>query len=237
VPFALEQSLVVEYKVDYVQEGSKLFQVENGQLVVLRQVGPRTTYTIKSGNRRSSKVWLKHTRLAGSHLLSPPKDTEDNLGTGSALIPTQVGGKQVTTLVLNERRGQQQGIDWMSDVAEEGVKEYLSAPDANQDMVQVLKFAFILRSDLRKLQNEAEKLRGEQSELQRATEETRDNLRAIEKNKAADDLRKTLTNRLSKSSTRLDVVMKRLIELELQTKELDLRFREAIKELRIPPRA
>jgi hypothetical protein len=72
--------------------------------------------------------------------------------------------------------------------------------------------------------------------LSRATEETRDNLKAIEKNKAAEDLRKSLTTRLSRSSARLDVVMKRLIELDLQTKEQELRFREAVKEIRIPAR-
>jgi hypothetical protein len=84
--------------------------------------------------------------------------------------------------------------------------------------------------------DEAAKLRAEQQELERATEETRDNLKAIEKNKAAEDLRKTLTGRLSKASARLDLVIKRLIELDLQTKELELRFREAVKEIRIAPR-
>jgi len=237
VPFALEQSLAVERKVDYVQEGSKLYQVENGHLVVLRQVGPRTTYKIKSGNARSSKVWLKHARQAGSDLLSPPPGTEDNTGAGSALVPTRVGSKQTVTVVLDERRGQQQGMDWMSDVAEEAVTEYLAAKDADPATTKLFKAAFALRGDLKRLRTEGEKLRQEQGELERATEETRDNLRAIEKNKAAEDLRKTLTHRLGKASSRLDVVMKRLIELDLRTKEIDLRFREAIKAIRISPRA
>ena len=80
-------------------------------------------------------------------------------------------------------------------------------------------------------------MHAEQQDLERSTEETRDNLKAIEKNKAADDLRKTLTSRLSKTSARLDVVMKRLIEVDLQVKELELRFHEAIKEVHIAARA
>jgi predicted nuclease with TOPRIM domain len=138
--------------------------------------------------------------------------------------------------VLNERSGQQQAMDWMSDVAAEAVKEYLAAADANPETAKLLEAAFVLRSDLKKLRDEADKLRAEQQQLEQGTEETRDNLKAIEKNKAAEDLRKTLTNRLAKSSARLDVVMKRLIELELQTKELELRFHEAIKDVRISPR-
>jgi ribosome-interacting GTPase 1 len=71
--------------------------------------------------------------------------------------------------------------------------------------------------------------------MERSSEETRDNLRAIEKNKAAEDLRGTLITRLAKSSARLDQVIKRGIQVDMQIKELELRFREAIKELRIPP--
>ena len=72
---------------------------------------------------------------------------------------------------------------------------------------------------------------------QTATEETRENLKAIEKNKSAEDLRRTLTARLSKASARLDEVTKRLIQVHMQVKELELRFREAVKLVRIPARA
>jgi hypothetical protein len=204
--------------------------------VISRQVGPRTKYTIKSGAGRASKLWLKHPRQPGSTFLVPPKDTEDNVGTGSALVPLRVEAKQTATLELNERTSEPQNVDWLSPLAEDAVKEYLGAADADPATAKALKSAFVLRDDWKKTTDEAGKLRAEQQELERATEETRDNLKAIEKNKAAEDLRRTLTNRLSKSSSRLDVVMKRLIELDLQNKELGLRFREAAKEIRIAPR-
>jgi hypothetical protein len=236
VPFALEQSLAVERSTEYIQEGSTLYQIEMSQLIVKRQVGPRTRYTIKSGNSRSSKLWLKHPRQAGSKLLNPPKDTEDNLGTASALVPFQLAPQATATLVLDERQGQQQSVDWLSPLAEEAVKGYLNAPDSDKTSVAALKTAFGLRNDWKKLTDEMGRLRGEQQELERSTEETRDNIKAIEKNKAADDLRKTLTTRLAKASARLDVVVKRLIEVDLQVKEVELRFREAIKDVHIAAR-
>jgi hypothetical protein len=236
VPFALEHSLAVESTTEYVQEGCRLYQVDGGRLVISRQVGPRTKYTAKSGGDRASKLWIKHRRQPGSKLLSPPKDTEDNVGTGSALVPVQVEAKRTLTLELNERSPQQQTTDWLSPLAEEAVKEYLAAGDASPDAAKALKAAFALRDEWKKAMDESASLRGEQQELERSTEETRDNLKAIEKNKAAEDLRKTLTARLSKSAARLDVVMKRLIELDLQSKEQELRFREAVKEIRIAPR-
>jgi hypothetical protein len=237
VPFAMEQSLAVERNVEYIEEGATLHQVEMSQLVIKRQVGPRTHYTVKSGNARPSKLWLKHPRQPGSKLLSPPEKTEDNVGTGSALVPVQVGPQSTVMVTLDERQGQQQAVDWLSPLAEEAVKGYLAAPDADHASAAALKSAFALRNDWKKLADEMSRLRGEQQELERSTEETRDNIKAIEKNKAADDLRKSLTARLGKASARLDVVAKRLIEADLQVKELELRFREAIKDVHIAARS
>ena len=235
VPFALEQSLAIEHQVEYIQEGSRLFMVDGGQLTIQRQVGPRTHYTIRNGGREARKLWLKHPRVAGSKLVNPPRNTEDNLGTGSALLPAELGPLATVEATLDERQGQQQMVDWLSDLAEEAVKGYLGDHDANPAAVVSLKAAWAVRTEWKKLAEEAGRLRIEQQELERSSEETRDNLRAIEKNKAAEDLRKTLTARLAKSSARLDQVIKRLIQADMQIKELELRFREAVKELKIPP--
>jgi len=235
VPFALEQSLAIERSTDYIAEGSKLFMVDGGQLVIQRQVGPRTKYKIRNGGKEARKLWLKHPRQAGSKLIDPPRNTEDNLGTASALVPANVGGLSTVEVVLNERQGQQQNVDWLSDLAEEAVKGYPGTQGANPAAVASLKAAWAVRSDWKKLADESARLRAEQQDLERSSEETRNNLRAIEKNKAAEDLRKTLTTRLAKSSARLDQVIKRLIQADMQIKELELRFREAVKELHIPP--
>ncbi|MBN2573199.1 MAG: DUF4139 domain-containing protein [Deltaproteobacteria bacterium] len=235
VPFALEQSLAIERRSEYIEEGSRLFMVDGGQLTIERQVGPRTTYKIKNGAKEARKLWLKHPRQGGSKLLAPPRDTEDNAGTGSALVPVAIGALAAVEAVLNERIGQQQQVDWLSDLAEQAVKGYLADAKANPVKVAALKAAWELRAEWKKLADESERLHAEQQNLERSSEETRDNLRAIEKNKAAEDLRKTLTHRLAKSSARLDQVIKRLIEVDMRIKELELRFREAVKELRIPP--
>lgn len=236
VPFALEQSLAIERHAEYIEEGSRLFMVEGGQLTIQRQVGPRTHYTVRNGSKDARKLWFKHARMANSKFINPPRNTEDNLGTGSALVPGEVGALATAEIVLDERRDQQQPVDWLSDLAEQAVTGFLKDGGADPARKAALKSAWDLRMELKKLLDEAAQLHAEQADLERSSEETRDNLRAIEKNKAAEDLRKTLTARLAKSSARLDQVMKRLIQVDMQSKETELRFHEAIKELRIPPR-
>ena len=233
VPFALEQSLAIERRVEYIQEGSHLFMVDGGQLTIERQVGPRTHYQIRNGGKQARKLWLKHPRQGGSKLVNPPRNTEDNLGTGSALVPAELGPLATVEAALDERQGMQQTVDWLSDLAEEAVKGYLRDPLADSAAVAALKAAWSTRTEWKKLAEESARLRSEQQELERSTEETRDNLRAIEKNKAAEDLRRTLTTRLAKASARLDQVIKRLIQADMQIKELELRFREAAKAIKI----
>ena len=237
VPFGLERGLAVERSSEYVQEGARLYQVEAGNLVIERQVGPRTHYKLKSGVDQPHTLWLKHPRQNGAKLIKPPKGTEDNVGAGSALVPVELAGHASKEMVIDERQGSRQAEEWLANLADDAVKEYLAGPDGKGEAATQLRTAWAIRNDWKRLADEAERLQVEQNDLQTATEETRENLRAIEKNKSADDLRKTLTVRLSKASTRLDEVSKRLIQVHMQVKELELRFREAVKLVRIPARA
>jgi fructose-specific component phosphotransferase system IIB-like protein len=236
VPFGLERGLAVEHRVEYIQEGARLYQIEAGTLTIERQVGPRTTYIIKSGLGKAEQVLVKHARQGGSKLVNPPKGTEDNVGSGSALVPADVPARGRRELVIDERQSVQQGENWLSPLAEEAVKEYLASQNGKGEAATALKAAWLIHTDWKQYTDEVAHLHIEQENLQRSNEETRENLRAIEKNKAADDLRATLTDRLAKGSARLDEVVKRIIQREMQIKELELRFREAIKTVKIPPR-
>jgi hypothetical protein len=73
----------------------------------------------------------------------------------------------------------------------------------------------------------------EENDLRRATEETRANLKALEKNTAAADLRAKLTARLAEDSTRLDRVQKRTVEVDLSLAEQRVRFTDALRGLKL----
>jgi hypothetical protein len=236
VPFGLERGLAVERSTEYIEEGGRLYQVEAGNLTIEQQVGPRTHYHAKSGVDPTHTLWLKHPRQNGSKLVSPPKGTEDNVGSGSALVPVEIAGHASKELWLDERQGRRQGAQWLDPLAEQAVKEYLASSDSKSEAGTQLRTAWAMRNEWQRLAQEAEQLRVEQGDLETATQETRENLLAIQRNKSAEDLRKRLTTRLSKASARLDDVTKRIIQVDMQAKELELRFREAVKQVQIPAR-
>ena len=77
-------------------------------------------------------------------------------------------------------------------------------------------------------------LETEQQELEKSSRETRLSLEAIEKNNQAADLRAKLTKRLAEVTTRLDQITKKLVELRLNLGEAQVRFKEGIRELKLP---
>ena len=240
VPFALERSLAVESERSNLELGARLFKIEASQLFVERDSVTRTLYKIKNGGDTNAKLLVRHPRLGAARLYKPPAGTEDNLGAGNALVPILVQAAGRAELTVDERQPTQENIDWLSDVADEAVRGYLADPRADKALAAALTSAWSQRDALKKANDERDSLTGSQSELEKSSRETRLSLEAIEKNKQAGDLRAKLTARLADVTSRLDGITKKLIELNMRTSELEVRFRDALRELQLtkplPPR-
>ena len=233
VPFALERSVAVTSERTSDQQGARLYRIEAGQLFIERDAVERTRYRIDNGADRGSKLLVKHPRQRGSRLFKPPVGTEDNLATLTALVPVTLPPRGKSELLVDERHANQQSIDWLHPLADDAVKAYLADTRAHPGASQKLRDAWVIRDALRRALDEHEKISNERNELERLSDETRRNLRAIEKNPQAGDLRQKLTKRLSDASVRMDAITKRAIELKLSIDEQQVRFRDAVRDLKI----
>jgi hypothetical protein len=237
VPFALERGLAVDSEHKYEQLGARILKIEGGELWIERDQVHKTTYKIRNGGADPAHVLVKHPRAPGTRLFQPPPGTEDNTGTGSALVPSDVKPYGSAELTVDERSPFQEQTDWLSELAAIAVKAYMADPRADQKVVAGLGQAWVVRDKLRGLHDERDKLVTEQRELEKSTQETRLSLKALEKNKKAGDLVAKLTERLRLAGDRLDAITKRLIEIDLAEKEQSVRFRDAIRDITLvnPP--
>jgi len=233
VPFALERSIGVQSEMRVEQRGARLARVEAGALYIERDSVYRTTYKIQNGADAESKVLIRHVRHPAMRLYRPPAGTEDNTGAGNALVPIVVRANGRAELVVDERAANQQHADWLSDLAEEAVTGFLKDDRADRTKQDSVKSAWIIRQQWKKLDDEQSVLNRERVELERTQQELRSNLEAIRKNDQAADLRRKLTKKLDESTTRFDKVQKRLVELSVATREQQIRFEDAIRELSI----
>ncbi len=233
VPFALERSIAITSERQSTEQGGRVFRIEAGQLTIERDSVTRTTYKVASGSDESSKLFVRHARLQGARLFKPPAGTEDNLATAQALVPIPLRARGRAELVVDERQPQQQSLDWLHPLADEAIKRYLADPRADKGVAQKLSEAWVLRATLKKGTDQQQAWQVEQQELEKSSRETRLSLEAIEKNNQAADLRAKLTRRLGEVTTRLDQITKRLVELRLNLGEAQVRFLEAIREVRL----
>jgi hypothetical protein len=238
VPFALERSLAVDSHKKHDAQGARLHRIESGDLFIERDSVQKTIYQVKSGDDKPAKLLVRHARLQGARLHEPPPGTEDNTGTGFALLPVQVPARGRAELTVDERSSMQQQADWMSQLADDAIKAYLADRRSDPKVVAQLSTAWRIREGLVRGLDEQRKLEHERGELENAARETRLSLKAIEKNAQAADLRLKLTRRLGEVSTRGEQITKRLIELKMNIEEQQIRFRDAIREIRllnVPP--
>jgi hypothetical protein len=233
VPFGLDRRVAVEVARESREEGARLYHIEAGSLTIVRDAVALTKYKLKNGAAEAAKLVIKHGRTAGSRMKNFPAGTEDNVGTGSALVPVELGARATTELVLDERQQTTRAIDWLSALADEAVKAYLADRRADAVVAAGLKAAWEVRQVLVKATAERQQLAVEEGERRKATEETRNNIKALEKNTAAADLRAKLTSRLGEDAARLDVLSKKLIEVGLRINENQVRFGEAIRAIKL----
>lgn len=238
VPFALERSLAVETQRTYNEEGARIARIESGVLVIERDSVNRTRYRAKNGSDKTAKLLVKHPRNPQARLHNPPKGTEDNVGTGSALVPIETAAHAVTDLTVDERQSLERAVDWLTPEADDAIRLYMADKRADGAVVSALRGAWDVRTTLVRLVEEKKKLTDEQNELSRATDETRRNLKVLEKNRTAGDLRAKLTERLAKNSLRLEEITKRLVEIELKVNEQRVRFSDMIRSIKLlnPPK-
>jgi Domain of unknown function (DUF4139) len=237
VPFALERSLAVDQESKRDEQGARLVKIDNGELTVERDMVNQTKYRLRNGGELPAKVLVRHPRQGGTRLFSPPKDTEDNVGTGTALVPAKVAPHTTGELVVDERATVRRQTDWFSAIADTAFKAFVADPGPHRDVAAKLTAAWTVRDDIVKKQEARSKLQQEQNGLSQSTEETRKNLRAIERNKVADALRVKLTQRLTETSNRLDDVTKQIVDLDSKLSELRVRFKEDVRDVKlwIPP--
>jgi hypothetical protein len=233
VPFALERAIAVDADIKRDELGARVAKIENSDLYVERDSVTATKYRMRNGGDKPAKILVKHTRIAGSRLFSPPPGTDDNVGTGTALVPARLLPTATAELVVDERVVVRSPYDWFSPIADNAVKAYIADPKSDHDAAQKLTAAWVVRGEIVKKSTERSKLQQQSDTLSQSTEETRRNLRAIERNKTAEALRQKLTARLADAATKLDDLNRKLVELDSKLAELGVQFKEAIRDIKV----
>jgi hypothetical protein len=243
VPFALERSLAVTIDRKEDELSARLGRIESGQIFIERDWVYRTKYTVKNGSDMDARTLVKHGRMPGTRLHEAPKGSEDNVGTGSALVPMNVPKHNTNVLDVEERRSFSRQVDPLSQLADDAVRAYVNDARADKLVVAELKKAWDARNKLRGALDERNKLQAEQANLERESDQLRRNLKSIEKIKddprdstsrqSTEKMRQDFTGRLGKASVRLGEITKRLTILDIEINEESVRLRDLLAGIKV----
>jgi chromosome segregation ATPase len=132
---------------------------------------------------------------------------------------------------VDERATISRREDWFSPVADNAVKAFLADAQSDRALVSKLASAWGTRKEIVDKQQTRAKLAEAAATLSAQQDETRKNLRAIEKNKSAEALRAKLTQRLGDMATKIDDLTRQVVELDSKLAELRVVFKEAVREI------
>jgi hypothetical protein len=228
VPFSLERAIAVESSTAWNTEGQRLVRLQRAVVSIERYNVLRTTWRVRNGMPREARVMVRQP-LNGARLHEPPAGTEES--NGNALVPLTVAAQGRHEQIVTTRAAFTQNLPFDHEQSVLAIEAYLRDGHPAANIAATLRTALDMRRQLADQRQARDAATQRRDDLQRNAEETRGNLRAIERNPGAADLRAQLTNRLARVSADIDLATRRIVELDTQMSERNVRLTEALREL------
>jgi hypothetical protein len=228
VPFSLERAIAVESSNAWNTEGQRLVRVQRAMVSIERYNVLRTTWRVRNGMANEARVMVRQP-LNGARLHEPPTGTEES--NGNALVPLTVPGHGRHEQLVTTRAAFTQNLPFDHEQSVLAIEAYLRDGHPAANIATTLRTALDMRRQLADQRQARDAATQRRDDLQRNAEETRGNLRAIERNPGAADLRAQLTARLARVSAEIDQATRRIVELDTQMSERNVRLTEALREL------
>lgn len=229
IPFALERGVSVEVEQRTDETTGRLVAIANGRLTVEQFSQRSTTYRIRNGLDRATRLFLRHGRMVNWEIVDPPAGTEHV--EGAALLPVELAASTDRAFTIVERTPTRRVVDLMSDLGAQVVLLYLEGPAVDAAAGPVLRQALQHRERLVEISRNRARLDTERQELRGAQADVQSNLAAIREISRASDLRDRLTRRLSELSSRIDRLTNQIVELDAERSEMQVRMSEALRDL------
>jgi hypothetical protein len=228
IPYALDGATSVIAATDEHERPIKIVSIARGVLTVENAAVRTTKYSIAAGQDPAKQMYLRHSRAYGYTTKDLPPGTQDR--GDSYLIPLPLQSAKTSVLMLEERQPRRQTIHILDAGATE-IGLYVEGSNLPPPIADKLKEAISLRKEMGKIEEGLEGLRVRISDLSQRADELRENLKALEKVRGADALRKKLVTSLTAVTTEADAVARKLGGESEALAEARNKLQESLREI------
>lgn len=207
IPYALDGATEVTATSDETERPIRIVSIDRGVLTVENAGVHVTKYSIAAGHDPARRIYVRHTRAPGYVAKDLPPGTLDR--GDSYLIPLPLQAGKTSVLSIEERQPRRQTLHVLDAGATE-IGLYVEGSHLPPAVAAKLTEAIALRKQMGTLEDGLEELRTKLADLAQHADELRENLRALDKVRGADALRKQLVASLTAATTESDAVAREL---------------------------
>ena len=230
VPYALEGGTTVTVTQDGGEHPLRIVSIHRGVVEVEDQDVRTTTYTIAAGRESAKRIFLRHPKLAGFAIRELPPGTIDQGEAYLVPLPLQPGKTSVLTLEAREPR--RRTLELLDAGATE-IGLYVTGSHLPAGMAEKLAAAIELRKQMGAIDEERAALRDRLGELSSRAEEIRQNIRALDKVRGADELRRKLVANLAQATSDGDALARQLGMQNDQLAAARAKLQDGLRELQL----
>ena len=207
IPYALDGGTTVTSGDASDEQPVRLVAMNRGVMTVENAAIRTTSYSVAPGQDPTRTIYIRHARTSGYTVKELPPNTIDQ---GDAyLIPLPIHAGRTSTLIVEERQPRRASIAIL-DAGRTELGVYLEGGKLPAELGERVKAAISLRKELGVIEDELVALRSRISEISSRAYELRGSIKALDRVRGADDLRKKLVASLTQATSESDTIARTL---------------------------
>ncbi len=230
IPYALDSGTQVTLASQSVEKPVRLVAVHRGVLTVENAGVKTTTYTIAAGRQPARRIYLRHAKTQGYTVKDLPPGTIDQGDT--YLLPVSLTPAKTSELVVEEREPRRRQFELIESRSAD-LSVYIEGSNLPPGIADKVRDAVRLRKEMGAIEDEITAARRKLDDVSARSYEIRESIRALEKVKTADDLRKKLVGNLATTTTDSDRLTKEITAKSETLAAARGRLQDAIRELQL----
>jgi hypothetical protein len=207
VPYALEGSTTVTVTSDAAERPVRIVAIRRGAITVEAAGIHVTHYAIAAGREPAKRLYLRHTKMAGFTAHGLPPGTIDQ-GDGY-LVPLPLQPGKTSVLAIEEREPRRHTLQLLDSGAPQ-LALYVEGSHLPAEVAEHLHAAVELRAQTSALEDKLAGMRDRITDVAARADELRENLKALDKVRGADELRRQIVTSLAHATGEADALARSL---------------------------
>jgi hypothetical protein len=230
IPFAVEATIAVRSRIEHEGDTVRGVKLVRGVLEVESFQRVTTVWTVNAQKSAGpQRVLIRHPRRGGSYELVEPKSGVETLSDAyfvPVVAPAQGGEASVRVVEQTPRR---QSVSIWDGSAVQLLDTLIAGSEIDAAMRAKLEPVVQKRREIGRTDTEIAGLQAQQAELNERAAETRESLRAIQRDPRAGELRKKLGDRLDAFLRDADAAGRKIVELQSKRLELKIELEDLLQ--------